>query len=84
MLSRASSPRVPDAHLCGEDTQRGANPRRPRSVCPAHGERRNLYAEKPEVVRELKALLEQYKRDGRSTPGARQKNDPPLGAAKAS
>jgi arylsulfatase A-like enzyme len=31
-------------------------------------ERRNLYAEHPEVVRELKGLLEQYKRAGRSTP----------------
>ena len=43
-------------------------------------ERRNLYAERPEVVRELKALLEQYKRDGRSTPGPPQQNDVPLGA----
>jgi arylsulfatase A len=30
-------------------------------------ERRNLYAEKPEVVRRLKALLEKYKAAGRST-----------------
>ena len=30
-------------------------------------ERRNQYAEHPEVVRELKALLEKYQRDGRST-----------------
>ena len=43
-------------------------------------QRRNLYAEKPEVVRTLKELLERYKRDGRSTPGAPQKNDePPTG-----
>jgi arylsulfatase A-like enzyme len=41
-------------------------------------QRRNLYAEKPEVVRSLKALLEKYKRDGRSTPGAPQKNDVPI------
>ncbi len=40
---------------------------------------RNLYAEKPEVVRRLKDLLEKYKRDGRSTPGAPQKNDVPIG-----
>ena len=38
-------------------------------------ERRNLYGERPEVVRELKALLEKYKRDGRSTPGPAQSND---------
>jgi len=31
-------------------------------------ERRNLYAEKPEVVAKLKALLEKYKSDGRSVP----------------
>jgi len=35
-------------------------------------ERRNLYAERPEIVRELKELLEKYKRDGRSTPGPPQ------------
>jgi arylsulfatase A len=38
-------------------------------------ERRNLFAEKPERVRALKALLEKYKREGRSTPGKPQKND---------
>ena len=38
-------------------------------------ERRNYYAERPDKVRELKALLKRYKRDGRSTPGAPQKND---------
>ena len=37
-------------------------------------ERRNLYAERPETVRELKDLLEKYKREGRSTPGKPQKN----------
>ena len=35
-------------------------------------ERHNLYGEHPDVVKRLKALLEQYKRDGRSTPGPRQ------------
>ncbi len=35
-------------------------------------ERRNLDGEHPEVVRALKDLLEKYKRDGRSTPGAAQ------------
>ena len=43
-------------------------------------ERRNLYGEHPEVVRGLKDLLEKYKRDGRSTPGAAQKNDVPIGS----
>jgi arylsulfatase A-like enzyme len=42
-------------------------------------ERRNLYAERPEIVRALKELLEKYKREGRSTPGAAQKNDVPIG-----
>jgi arylsulfatase A len=37
-------------------------------------ERRNLYAERPEVVRRLKALLEKYKAAGRST-GAPAAND---------
>jgi arylsulfatase A len=32
------------------------------------GERRNRYAERPEVVKELKTLLEKYKADGRSRP----------------
>ena len=41
-------------------------------------QRQNQYAEHPEIVRELKTLLEKYKRDGRSTPGAPQKNDVPV------
>ncbi len=32
-------------------------------------QRRNLYADRPEVVERLKALLEKYKSEGRSTPG---------------
>ena len=38
-------------------------------------ERRNLQAERPEVVKRLLALLERYVAQGRSTPGAAQKND---------
>jgi hypothetical protein len=38
-------------------------------------QRRNRFAEKPEIVTELKALLKKYKRDGRSTPGPAQRND---------
>ena len=34
------------------------------------GETRNLYAERPELVKELKALLEQSKASGRSAPKA--------------
>lgn len=43
-------------------------------------ERRNHYAEMPDKVKELKTLLEKYKSEGRSTPGAPQKNDVPIGS----
>jgi arylsulfatase A-like enzyme len=39
-------------------------------------ERRNLYAERPKVVKRLKALLEKYKAKGRSAPGAVMKDTP--------
>jgi len=39
------------------------------------GERTNLAAEKPEIVAEMRTLLEKLIIDGRSTPGAKQKND---------
>jgi len=39
-------------------------------------EHHNLYGEKPEVVRRLKALLEKYKAAGHSTPGPRIENAP--------
>jgi len=38
-------------------------------------ETHNLYGEKPEVFKELKALMLKYIKDGRSTPGKPQKND---------
>ncbi len=38
-------------------------------------QRRNLYAEQPERVRELKSLLAKYIDEGRSTPGKAQRND---------
>lgn len=53
------------------------------------GETKNLAAEQPERVAELKALLEKLIVDGRSTPGEKQKNDvevvrfPKAGAPKA-
>lgn len=39
------------------------------------GERKNLAAEQPERVTQMQALLEKLITDGRSTPGAKQKND---------
>ncbi len=39
------------------------------------GERKNVYADYPEVVGELKALLTKYVEEGRSTPGERQENE---------
>ncbi len=41
------------------------------------GERRNLQAEHPDIVRRLTDLLARYVRDGRSTPGAPQPNTGP-------
>lgn len=40
-------------------------------------EKNNLYAEHPEVVKELKDLMIKYVKEGRSTPGTPQKNDGP-------
>lgn len=42
---------------------------------PPFGERANPSQTHPEVVSELRALLEKYVAEGRSTPGALQKND---------
>ena len=39
------------------------------------GERQNVQAEHPDVVARLTKLLEKYVAEGRSTPGAPQKND---------
>ncbi len=39
-------------------------------------QRRNLFGERPEIVQRLKALLERYKEQGRSTPGPAQSNAP--------
>jgi hypothetical protein len=47
-------------------------------------QRRNLYGEKPEVVQRLKRLLEQYKANGRSTPGPPQPNTPASAPRRAS
>lgn len=35
-------------------------------------ERKNLYGEHPEIVKELSALLQKYKKDGRSVPFRKQ------------
>lgn len=47
------------------------------------GERANVYKEHPEVVARLTKLLEKYVKDGRSTPGAAQRNDAPINLWKA-
>jgi arylsulfatase A-like enzyme len=39
------------------------------------GEKTNLAAEKPELVAEMRALMDRLVADGRSTPGAKQRND---------
>jgi arylsulfatase A len=39
------------------------------------GEQKNVATEHPDVVKELNALLEEYVKDGRSTPGPEEKND---------
>jgi arylsulfatase A-like enzyme len=43
------------------------------------GEKDNVEAQHPEIVRRLTKLLERYVADGRSTPGAPQKNTGPTG-----
>lgn len=40
-------------------------------------ESQNIYQQHPEVVEELRELMKQYIRNGRSTPGLAQKNDGP-------
>ena len=42
------------------------------------GETKNLYAQNPELVTEMTALLKKYIDDGRSTPGPKQTNDAPV------
>ncbi|MEX0866422.1 MAG: arylsulfatase [Pirellulales bacterium] len=42
------------------------------------GETKNLYAERPQTVSELTAIMQQQIRNGRSTPGERQENDVPV------
>jgi hypothetical protein len=41
-------------------------------------ERHNRFAERPDLVAELTALLRRYVDDGRSTPGPKQANDVPI------
>ena len=45
-------------------------------------ERRNRFEDKPDVVRELKELLEKWKHDGRSTPWPAHADDTPTSAVK--
>ena len=46
------------------------------NLCHDIGERKNCAGEYPEVVSEMKRLLEQYIKEGRSTPGTPQENFP--------
>jgi arylsulfatase A len=81
------------AHVTGDDNRRAGEPEwmKKQRGYVAHDqpgelyqlkedliEKNNLYAEKPELVAELRALLEKYVADGRSTPGAPQANDVPV------
>jgi arylsulfatase A-like enzyme len=47
------------------------------------GEKNNVQDKHPEVVEKLTALLKKYVAEGRSTPGAAQKNDVPVDILKA-
>ena len=64
-----SAPRDPEA------IQQGLPPVQLYDMAKDIGQQRNLQAEHPEVVRRLTALLEKYVAEGRSTPGAPQKNN---------
>ncbi len=64
--------------IMGADTQSKTKDRPPvqlYNLADDLGETKNLAAEMPEKVAEMKALLEKLITDGRSTPGAAQKND---------
>lgn len=45
------------------------------------GERENVQADHPEIVARLTQVLKKYVADGRSTPGATQKNDTKIGSS---
>jgi len=58
-----------------EARQRGLPPIQLYNVVEDPGETKNRQAEHPEIVRRLYGLLKKYVSEGRSTPGAPQKND---------
>ncbi|SKB06652.1 Arylsulfatase A [Prosthecobacter debontii] len=81
------------AHITGDDNRQRGEPewlKKQRGYLPHNQpgelyhlkedliEKNNLYAEKPEIVAELRALLEKYVKEGRSTPGPAQTNDVPV------
>jgi hypothetical protein len=58
----------------GSDDVRDLPPVQLYDLAADPGEKTNLQAKHPEVVERLTKLLERYVADGRSTPGAPQKN----------
>ncbi len=56
----------------------GAHPAQLYNLAEDLAETKNLYADKPEIVAELTALMDRIVADGRSTPGAAQPNDVPV------
>jgi len=58
-----------------EAHERGLPPVQLYNLVEDPGETKNLQAEHPEIVRQLHELLKKYVVEGRSTPGAPQKND---------
>ena len=66
----------PLQNFTAEDAKiRGMSPVQLHNLADDPGETRNLANEHPEIVQRLRAQLEKYVAEGRSTPGAPQKND---------
>jgi arylsulfatase A len=61
-----------------EARKKGLSPIQLYDMSQDSGEKRNVQAEHPEIVKQLTQLLQKYVDDGRSTPGAKQKNDVPV------
>ena len=59
----------------GSPAEKGLPPIQLYDMAADVSERRNLQSEQPEVVKRLTAMVEKQIHDGRSTPGAKQRND---------